>query len=208
MEIKAIETNYAGCRFRSRLEARWAVFFDVLQIKWQYEPEGFETEFGWYLPDFKINNSLDRDVLPQFSCFSLSLHTDGREALGTDWMFLEIKGAIPTYEETAAAGAIGAWCLIGDIPRPATVHGLDGHGKMRILRDPSENDSCPCCYGLRPSLISSYFCNWLTCEKCDHCLNQPKQWHSMALEYMGDCGKFAEASRRARSARFEHGEVG
>lgn len=28
--IRAIETRYAGCRFRSRLEARWAVFFDHL----------------------------------------------------------------------------------------------------------------------------------------------------------------------------------
>ena len=28
--IKAIETVYNGYRFRSRLEARWAVFFDAL----------------------------------------------------------------------------------------------------------------------------------------------------------------------------------
>jgi hypothetical protein len=39
---KPIETRYAGCRFRSRLEARWAVFFDRLGIAWEYEPEGFE----------------------------------------------------------------------------------------------------------------------------------------------------------------------
>jgi hypothetical protein len=31
-----------GYRFRSRLEARWAVFFDVAGIPWQYEPEGFD----------------------------------------------------------------------------------------------------------------------------------------------------------------------
>lgn len=42
MDIKAIETCYAGCRFRSRLEARWAVFFDALGLEWEYEPEGFE----------------------------------------------------------------------------------------------------------------------------------------------------------------------
>jgi len=53
-EIKAIETSYAGCRFRSRLEARWAVFFDTLDIKWQYEPEGFELPSGRYLPDFRL----------------------------------------------------------------------------------------------------------------------------------------------------------
>ena len=45
-EIKAIETEYNGYRFRSRLEARWAVFFDAMGIKYEYEPEGFELEDG------------------------------------------------------------------------------------------------------------------------------------------------------------------
>lgn len=54
-EVKAIETSYRGYRFRSRLEARWAVFFDELKIGFQYEPEGFELEDGLrYLPDFFI----------------------------------------------------------------------------------------------------------------------------------------------------------
>jgi hypothetical protein len=53
MDIKAIETIYKGYRFRSRLEARWAVFFDALGIEWVYEPEGYDLgEAGWYLPDF------------------------------------------------------------------------------------------------------------------------------------------------------------
>jgi hypothetical protein len=54
--IKAIETKYGGYRFRSRLEARWAVFFDHAEIEWEYEPEGYEvpTPTGTlrYLPDF------------------------------------------------------------------------------------------------------------------------------------------------------------
>jgi hypothetical protein len=51
--IKAIETRYKGYRFRSRLEARWAVFFDALGIKWEYEKEGYDLgAAGWYLPDF------------------------------------------------------------------------------------------------------------------------------------------------------------
>lgn len=50
--IKAIETVYNGYRFRSRLEARWAVFFDVLGIEYQYEPEGYDLFGTWYLPDF------------------------------------------------------------------------------------------------------------------------------------------------------------
>lgn len=33
--IKPIETKYKGYRFRSRLEARWAVFFDALGISWE-----------------------------------------------------------------------------------------------------------------------------------------------------------------------------
>lgn len=53
MDIKPIETVYNGYRFRSRLEARWAVFFDDAGIKYQYEPQGFELKDGsWYLPDF------------------------------------------------------------------------------------------------------------------------------------------------------------
>lgn len=56
--MKAIETKYKGYRFRSRLEARWAVFFESLGWKWEYEPEGFELESGWYLPDFRINDHL------------------------------------------------------------------------------------------------------------------------------------------------------
>lgn len=54
-QIKAIETEYKGYRFRSRLEARWAVFFDDLDVEWEYEKEGFDLgEAGWYLPDFYL----------------------------------------------------------------------------------------------------------------------------------------------------------
>lgn len=53
--MKAIETQWKGYRFRSRLEARWALFFERLGFRWEYEPEGFETEDGErYLPDFRV----------------------------------------------------------------------------------------------------------------------------------------------------------
>lgn len=58
-QIKAIETEYKGYRFRSRLEARYAVLFDALNLDWEYEPEGFDLgDHGWYLPDFflKMND--------------------------------------------------------------------------------------------------------------------------------------------------------
>lgn len=53
--VKAIETFYNGYRFRSRLEARWAVFFDSLNVEYEYEPEGYRLQDGsCYLPDFRV----------------------------------------------------------------------------------------------------------------------------------------------------------
>lgn len=58
----ALETYYNGYRFRSRLEARWAVFFDAAGIGYQYEPEGYRLSDGTaYLPDF---------FLPEFNIFA------------------------------------------------------------------------------------------------------------------------------------------
>lgn len=55
MVIKAIETAYKGLMFRSRLEARWAMFFDNMGYRWEYEPEGYILENGSkYIPDFKV----------------------------------------------------------------------------------------------------------------------------------------------------------
>jgi hypothetical protein len=59
--IKAKPTWYAGIQFRSRLEARWAVFFDALGIPWEYEPETFVADDCCsagrheYTPDFRLN---------------------------------------------------------------------------------------------------------------------------------------------------------
>ena len=46
--IRAIETLYHGCRFRSRLEARWAVFLTYARVIYQYEVEGFHLPSGNY----------------------------------------------------------------------------------------------------------------------------------------------------------------
>lgn len=50
--IKPIETVAYGCRFRSKLEARFAVFLTELGVTWQYEPQGFHMPSGPYAPDF------------------------------------------------------------------------------------------------------------------------------------------------------------
>lgn len=48
-----IQTRYKGYHFRSRLEARWAVYFDTIGCEWEYEPDGFHLPDGsLYLPDF------------------------------------------------------------------------------------------------------------------------------------------------------------
>ncbi len=53
MKMKAIQTKYNGYHFRSRLEARWAVYFDSLGVEWEYEKEGYHFEDGTnYLCDF------------------------------------------------------------------------------------------------------------------------------------------------------------
>jgi hypothetical protein len=54
--MHAIETIYDGHRFRSRIEAKWAVFFKSLALPYHYEPEGFNLDGSCYLPDFWIPN--------------------------------------------------------------------------------------------------------------------------------------------------------
>lgn len=58
--LEAIPTRYAGELFRSRLEARWAVFFDELDIDWGYEVDQYSDGIEFYTPDF---------WLPEFEYF-------------------------------------------------------------------------------------------------------------------------------------------
>lgn len=51
--IAAIPTVYNGRKYRSRLEAKWAAFFDLLG--WQHEYEPFDL--GKWSPDFLIKGS-------------------------------------------------------------------------------------------------------------------------------------------------------
>lgn len=59
-DITPIQTEYNGHHFRSRLEARWAVFFDALGVRYEYEAEGYDLDGVWYLPDF---------WLPEVGCY-------------------------------------------------------------------------------------------------------------------------------------------
>lgn len=52
---QAMEVSYSGRIFRSRLEARWAVFLDLLQVNWDYEASFYQVgEELFYLPDFYL----------------------------------------------------------------------------------------------------------------------------------------------------------
>ena len=91
--LKSIETLYRGHRFRSRLEARWAVFLDAIRLNWEYEVEGYELPDGTrYLPDFRVKtpqgnhrwleikpSSIESD--PKFDKFEKALHGTGESAV-------------------------------------------------------------------------------------------------------------------------------
>lgn len=81
MTMKPIETLYNGYRFRSRLEARWAVFFDSLGIEYEYEPEGVDIGGVRYLPDFYLPESRS---------------------------FFEVKGVMSEYDELKINALISA----------------------------------------------------------------------------------------------------
>lgn len=103
MTIKAIETIYRGYRFRSRLEARWAVVFDRLGIRWDYESQGYQFGDITYLPDFWLRD------------------------LG---VFVEVKGELDPvgadkFLRLAQAHRRGVM-LVEDIPA-AGMHGPDFH---------------------------------------------------------------------------------
>jgi hypothetical protein len=132
--LRAIETVYHGYRFRSRLEARWAVFFDSLGVPFEYEKEGFELEgAGRYLPDF---------WLPQQECW------------------IEIKPVEPNQSEQEKAGALAlatghpVALFIGNIPDADELDDLQyekGGGAYYFFTDGQGYDcyyawcQCPIC---------------------------------------------------------------
>lgn len=102
MYIKPIETEYNGYRFRSRLEARWAVFFDAMHIEYDYEPEGFVGFDGSkYLPDF---------YLPAENLYVEVKGSD--EQLESDWD--KLACAID-YNSTPVSNGL---LILGKIPNP------------------------------------------------------------------------------------------
>jgi hypothetical protein len=57
--IPAKPTYYNNIQFRSRLEARWAVFFDLIKWKYTYEP----IDLNKWSPDFTIQTTAGKRFL-------------------------------------------------------------------------------------------------------------------------------------------------
>lgn len=182
--MKAIETQYAGCRFRSRLEARWAVFFDALGIEWHYEPEGFETAYGRYLPDFWLPESK---------------------------AWIEIKGGKPTKRDVARCAEVAReeWgkghrfrIVTGDIPRSLVVAPETGpmgimcltwtalpKGDVTLPEFGAPREFAPITHiGDEGSEQGFARAGWVPVHE--------------------DVKELTQALAKARSARFEHGERG
>jgi hypothetical protein len=128
--IKAIETTYAGIKFRSRLEARWAVIFDQTGISWTYEPEGYRLSDGqWYLPDFYLTdldvwvevkgavNRLNVDLLAR-AAIDLPRRRRDNPTFAPDLLIL---GDVPNNADRAPSW-IGLYSFWGERELDADVH--------------------------------------------------------------------------------------
>jgi len=223
--IKAIETVYNGYRFRSRLEARWAVFFDTLDIEYQYEPEGVKLSSGWYLPDF---------WLPQHRIwFEVKgrepNHTESRlatelcAASGHKTVIYSGQIEIPNkYNRRFLITSIGMVSLfyqdyfthtLNNLPRGTVVlkqnvhlgghRGYLVHGPLvRCFQNPRWGECSNCGqFDLTPNGIGYHH----DCARC-HFL-----WHRLREERYPlnpYTPKLIDAFTAARQARFEHGENG
>jgi len=110
MAMKPIETRYKGYRFRSRLEARVAVYLDAIGWRWEYEPEGYELDGYRYLPDFRIS----------------------WDAEGGGQCWIEVKAVEPNEVEKEKARRLVELTgtpivfIVGTPDPVKTVYGLDG----------------------------------------------------------------------------------
>lgn len=66
MTHEPIPTEHFGIFFRSRLEARWAIFFDLIGLKYEYEPDCFDLNGNWYTPDFLLLDHVFAEVKPTY----------------------------------------------------------------------------------------------------------------------------------------------
>lgn len=193
--LKAIETSYKGYRFRSRLEARWAVFFDRLGQPWEYEKEGYDLGgAGWYLPDFWLPHAYDRigrqgiwvEIKALQPTEDESLKCE-RLALASEHSVVMLVGAPMTYDEGHRGDAHYQWTYYNDSDRDtdggSSPEGVGWDNYMRV-------HFCSDCFVTKVEFDNDY-------HGCPEC----KQQTCIPSHPIIDA-----AVKIARSARFEHGE--
>lgn len=178
-KIKPIETIYKGCRFRSRLEARWAVFFDNLGIEWRYEAEGYQMANHWWLPDF---------WLPGLEVIVEIKPTKEEADTFRDKIFTHDPLGCPTYSIPGLP--IVAW---GDIPDPDDL-------PLNHIAVPwdDEYEFCVCDLCGTVGIEYESRSGRINCGCPDPGDSRQRERHPRVLA----------AYAAARSARFEHGESG
>jgi hypothetical protein len=144
--IKPIETEYKGYRFRSRLEARWAIFFDAFSLDWDYEKEGFDLGDGiYYLPDFWINDTHCWIEIKPTKPSKEEIEKCRRLADNTEWFVMLLPGTpsellgrldqtfyVWTKDEEAE---LGSWSLLGLLSnelRPIIQYHIDANDEEFI----------------------------------------------------------------------------
>lgn len=179
MEIKPIETIYNGYRFRSRLEARWAVFFDALGVQYEYEPEGFDLGGMYYLPDFKVK------------CWG----TRGEITNEPFDLWIEVKGEM-TEDDASKIRRFAAKfpiLVVGKIPP---------HGCSSDSSTVGSYDSSNGVYLFNYDLIDGdYFAAYPA-----GCSGKFFLWGDDS-NYIWNVSEVEAAYDKARQARFEHGET-
>jgi hypothetical protein len=103
--FKAIPTTYADIDFRSRLEARYAAFFDLLKWKWEYEPINLR---GW-IPDFRVDIAYYGDYGRQFLLVEVKPYRSIDEFKGSVEYELAMNPPYPDNEPPYADGESEFW---------------------------------------------------------------------------------------------------
>lgn len=214
-EIRSIETEYNGYRFRSRLEARWAVFFDALGVDYEYEPEGFELGDGTrYLPDFylpDVNGGIYVEVKGKMDDESRSKTEAFRERSDTP---LYIVGGIPTQGELECEDAYSyvkryegcfwyGWKRMGDWPYLFCV--CPACGKVGIEFDGRGWRICGDRHADKDLESETYRDEDGTVRNFMH--PEVKGWRTDDKGYSWNQERLVNAYAAARQARFEHGET-
>lgn len=111
-DMKAIQTEYKDILFRSRLESRWAVLFDALNLVWVYEPECFELSNGLkYTPDFYIEKyDIYVEIKPNFDWLKEKYHIERYENFGRQ--LLVLSGSYPNFNVNALINSLADALLL------------------------------------------------------------------------------------------------